>query len=102
METWTTVSHKKVRKDRPKGYITEEKAVRLQRELDIKGLARVLISTECRNIMCDGYEFCRVVKGDENEEEVLSYDDGEEYMWLPVNNEWKDRVFLVKNRCKVS
>lgn len=86
---WKTVTHKRQKDD--KKTITPEKAFDYQRQLDIRNLANVLLSIECQNIMADGWQFFRVIKGNESEDGLKK---GWEYNWLPVLNEFRDRAFF--------
>jgi hypothetical protein len=97
---WTTVGNKKRERREKKGdrqkYISETLAFKLQRDLDITGLAPVLLSTESRNLQEDGWSFDRVIKNDEesNPEEEPRNTDDMEYESLPIPNKWNDRALF--------
>lgn len=95
-ETWISVVDKKKERRAKKGvYLSERTAYQLQKELDITGLARVLLSTESRNMQEDGWEFLRVLKIDETSEDPDPVDnDLVEYMCLPIPNKWNDRALF--------
>jgi len=96
---WTQVTNKKKfrreKKDSHK-YINEQAAFKFQRDLDITGLASVLLSTESRNLQEDGWCFERVLKNDDESEPQEEPRDTDlvEYMWLPIPNKWNDRAFF--------
>jgi hypothetical protein len=99
-EGWMTVTNKKKERERTRGerqkYISEHQAFRLQHDLDIIGLANVLLSTESRNLQEDGWVFERVLKNDsESEPEEDPRDtDLVRYMYLPIPNKWNDRALF--------
>lgn len=87
-----------IKKKRPKHkYISYTTALRYQRDLDITGLAAVLISTESRNLQADGWVFSRVIRGDvDNPEPVPSDTLDVSYTWLLVANKWSDKALFVR------
>lgn len=99
-EGWTTVVDRKKdrrgRREERRRYISEELAFKLQRDLDISGLAGVLLSTESRNLQEDGWSFDRVLKNDEDSmpEPVPQNTDQVEYEWLHIPNKWDDRALF--------
>jgi len=95
---WTQVVNKKNEKKDRRKYISEPLAFKLQRDLDITGLAGVLLSTESRNLQEDGWFFDRVLKNDEESEpqNEPKNTDLVEYMWLPIPNRWNDRAFFCR------
>lgn len=98
-EGWISVITKKERRDKKgnrRKYISESLATKLQHDLDITGLAVVLLSTESRNLQEDGWTFDRVLKSDENSESVEEPKNTDlvQYDWLPTQNKWGDRVLF--------
>ena len=98
-EGWMVAgSKKKDRRDRraQHKYISETTAMKLQRDLDITGLAAVLLSTESRNLQEDGWLFDGIVKNDESadQQEDPENTDSTEYISLPIPNKWGDRALF--------
>lgn len=82
-------------------YISEQLAYKLQKDLDITGLAEVLLSTESRNLQEDGWCFDRIIKTDEDSDLVDEPKDTDttEYIWLPISNKWNDRALFSRKVC---
>ena len=102
-DDWMTVVNKK--KDRrgkkPQNrYITEAQAFKLQKDLDITGLAPVLLSTESRNLQEDGWSFDRILKNDEESGPIDEPEgtDEIEYYWLPIPNRWNDKALFSRQK----
>jgi hypothetical protein len=94
-EDWTVVQPKVRTKQK---YITKQKAFGLQRELDIMGLATLLLSVESRNLQEDGWIFEGIVKTNDKEKICLAgnvskkFLPSKSYITLPVANKWDDQV----------
>lgn len=96
-EGWTVVVDKRRQKRAVRSrYISETTAARLQRDMDITGLADVLLSTESRNLQEDGWVFDRVIKNDAETppEDEPRDTDTIEYICLPIQNRWNDRALF--------
>ncbi len=101
MSGWVTVEKKK----RPKAkHLTRQKALALQHDLDIAGLAKILLSIESKNLQDEGWRFDRVLRGNIVEDQTGSpatrkiepppVSDVFEYTWLPVSNKWGDQALF--------
>jgi len=96
---WMSVVNKKKERRAKQGtrkYMPEKVAYKLQHDLDITGLASVLLSTESRNLQEDDWVFDRVLKNDtETDPEDEPSNTGEvEFMCLPIPNKWNDRALF--------
>lgn len=96
MSQWSTVEKKKKAKSK---HITRQKAMILQHDLDIAGLAESLMSEESRALQDAGWKFNRVFKAwkepgiPTNEAPPISTSDIE-YTWLPISNKWFDQALF--------
>jgi hypothetical protein len=72
--------------------ISKEKAYRLQKSLDIAGLATFLLSDESQIIQREGWGYSRVVK----KEDVLTEIDENRTLLVPIGNKWGDCVLFTK------
>ena len=94
---WTTV---KTRPPKSK-FISTHTALRLQRELDIRGLANTLLSVESHNLQTSGWKFARVIKNDDESKSSRSgsdtWSEGEERTTLPIkDNKWGDEALFIR------
>lgn len=93
--SWTVVQPKMRVKQK---YITKQKALGLQRELDIMGLAILLLSIESRNLQEDGWVFEGIVKTNDKERIYAAGNVSKKflqtktYTTLPVANKWDDQA----------
>lgn len=97
---WTVVQQKA--RVKPK-YITREKALTFQRELDIMGLAPLLMSIESRNLQEDGWSFEGIMKKDNEAIFVLGNVKKKKiptksYITLPVENKWEDQALFSRTK----
>ena len=89
---WVSVTHKRPAKPR---YISRDRAMHLQKELDTTGLCSTLLSVESRNLQTDGWVFSSALKNDA-EGKLLPVDmipantDTREYTYLAIDNKWND------------
>lgn len=96
---WVTVEKKK--KLKPK-HLTRQKALVLQHDLDIAGLAETLLTVESKNLQDEGWKFDRVLRGTFDDPlepgnrkiEPPPVSDVFEYTWLPVPNKWGDQALF--------
>jgi len=83
--------------------ITRQMAADMERTMNIRGLARVLMSAESEQRQRDGFEFVRVYRG-----ESMAADDGSEVppeplpavgddsVLVPIQNKWGDQVHYIR------
>lgn len=98
--SWSKVEKRK--KIKPK-YITRQKALNFQHDLDIAGLADTLVSEDAKRLQDDGWKFDRVFKPwkepgvPTNDAPPVSTPEIE-YTWLPVSNKWFDQAVFSRRR----
>lgn len=104
-DEWQTVAPKK--KERVRRVVVDEagntidraQAHRLQRELDITGLAQSLLSPEITELCLDGWRYVKVLKGTDAATEQRPQDtDGVQYLAIDVGNKWEDRILFTRTR----
>jgi len=97
---WTEIPK---RQKKPR-YITERQAFNLQKQLDIMGLAKVLLSIESKNLQTDGWYFVDVLRGkDPDETDGVSTEPQSDALvvpegctWLLIPNKWNDKAVFTR------
>ena len=92
---WFVVSRKKSKSCKKDQRMTHERATNYQRSLNIKNLAKILMSVEARNLEEDGWRFYKVLRGGETED-VFPKKNHMEYVHIPIPNEWQDRAYFCR------
>lgn len=75
-----------------RNYMRYAEAERLGKSLNIVGFADAMVSQESRQLQDQGFQFDRVLKGNEESSAV-----GDDAVALPINNKYGDSlVFVMK------
>jgi len=100
---WHVVTRKKSKSGKKDQRMTYERATNYQRSLNIKNLAKILMSVEARNLEEDGWRFYKVLRGGETEEVLpkknrtsVGESKALEYVHIPIPNEWQDRAYFCR------
>ena len=100
--SWQVVAPKKRVKQK---HVKKEKAMQLQRDMDIEGLAEVVMSIESKNLQEDGWKFEGVTKGDIQGNSFFglngvakNFSDLLVYTTLPISNKWLDRAVFSRSK----
>ena len=97
--SWTTVKAK-VKPPKPR-FISRDAALKMQKEMDIRGLCNTLLSEESRNLQSSGWRFVCVIKNDEESKNARSCSAtlaiGEERTTIRImDNKWGDEALFVR------
>jgi hypothetical protein len=89
---WTEVkSHKRPRNP----WMPQSKCEDLERKLNIRNLAKTLMSQKCKELQASGYNFEKVVSEKEYND-LLTKVESKATEFLPTFNKWKDWVMMTR------
>jgi hypothetical protein len=74
--------------------MSKSKAYTYQRDLDVMGLADLLLSIESQNLQIDGWKFHTVLKSETTP--IPKDQNNVSYTWLHINNKWNDRALFMR------